>query len=111
MIHHIQQSCGLNTAQTPTIIYEDNAACVAQVQMGYVKSYLTKHINPKFFYAHELQKMDEIEVLHTKSCENLADLFTKSLPASSFERCIRGIGMMRLREVQNSGGKSSRTHY
>jgi hypothetical protein len=24
----------LNIEQTPTIIYEDNAACVAQVQMG-----------------------------------------------------------------------------
>ena len=48
--------------------------------------------------------MDEIKVLHTKSCENLADLFTKSLPASSFERWISGIGMMRLREVHNLGG-------
>ena len=52
--------------------------------------------NNEFFYTHELQKMDEFKVLHTKSCENLADLFTKSLPASSFERYIRGIGMMRL---------------
>lgn len=52
--------------------------------MGYVKNPLTKHINPKFFYAHELQKMDEIKVMHTKSCENLTDLFTKSL--SHFQR-------------------------
>ncbi|EMS66121.1 hypothetical protein TRIUR3_20723 [Triticum urartu] len=37
----------------------DNAACVAQVQMGYVKSNLTKHISPKFFYAHELQRLNE----------------------------------------------------
>lgn len=110
VVSHIQMSCGLNTVQTPTIIYEDNAACVAQVQTGYVKSNLTKHINPKFFYAHELQKMNEVKVLHTKSCENLADLFTKSLPASSFERCVRGIGMMRLREMQGSGGESSQTH-
>lgn len=69
----------LNTVQTPTIIYEDNAACVAQV-------------HPKFFYAHELQKMNKVRILQTKSYENLADLFAKSLPASSFERCIRGIG-------------------
>jgi hypothetical protein len=110
MIHHIQQTCGLNTVQTPTIIYEDNAACVAQVQLGYVKSNLTKHINPKFFYAHELQKMNEVRILHTKSCDNLADLFTKSLPASSFERCVRGIGMMRLREIPDSGGDSSHPH-
>jgi hypothetical protein len=104
-------TCGLNTIQTPTIIYEDNAACVAQVQTGYVKSGLTKHIHPKFFYAHELQKMNEVKVLHTKSCENLADLFTKSLPASSFERCVRGIGMMRLREMQGLGGESSQNRH
>jgi hypothetical protein len=54
MINHIQKSCGLNVADTPTIIYEDNAACVAQIHMGYVKSNLTKHIAPKFFYPHEL---------------------------------------------------------
>ena len=110
VIGHIQLSCGLNTIQTPTIIYEDNAACVAQVQTGYVKSNLTKHINPKFFYAHELQKLNEVRILHTKSCENLADLFTKSLPASSFERCVCGIGMIRLREIQGRGGESSQTH-
>ena len=107
MIRHIQQTCGMNTVQTPTIIYEDNAACITPVQSGYVKSNLTKHINPKFFYAHELQKMNHVRILHTKSCDNLADFFTKSLPASSFERCVRGIGMMRLREMPDLGGDSS----
>jgi hypothetical protein len=61
--------------------------------MGYVKSNLTKHIAPKFFYPHELQKGRELDILQTKSCENLADLFTKSLPASSFHKCVYGIGM------------------
>jgi hypothetical protein len=111
VITHIQMTCGLNTIQTPTIIYEDNAACVAQVQTGYVKSGLTKHIHPKFFYAHELQKINEVKVLHTKSCENLADLFTKSLPTSSFKRCVCGIGMMRLREMQGLGGESSQNRH
>ena len=109
VIGHIQQTCGLNTVQTPTIIYEDSAACVAQVQMGYVKSNLTKHISPKFFYAHELQQLNEVRVLHTKSCDNLVDMFTKSLPASTLERCVRGIGMMGLREMQGSGGETSQT--
>src|SRR3954470_14969802 len=109
VVSHIQMSCVLNTVQTPTIIYEDNAACVAQVQMGYVKSNLTKHISPKFFYAHELQQLNEVRVLHTKSCDNLANMFTKSLPASTLERCVRGIGMMRLREMQGSGGETSQT--
>jgi hypothetical protein len=38
--------------------------------MSFVKSNLTKHMSSKFFYAHELYKMNEIKVLHTKSCEN-----------------------------------------
>ena len=61
MIGHIQKSCGMNTVDAPTIIYEDNAACVVQMHMGYVESNLTKHIAPKFFYPHELQKSREIK--------------------------------------------------
>ena len=63
MISHIQKSCGLNIMDTPTIIYEDNAACVAQMQTGYIKNNLTKHISPKFFYPHELQKQGEVNIL------------------------------------------------
>jgi len=109
MIDHIQKSCGMNAVDTPTIIYEDNAACVVQMHMGYVKSNLTKHIAPKFFGPHELQKSGEIKVLQAKSCDNLVDLFTKSLPASSFHKCVRGIGMRRLRELQSSGGINPET--
>jgi hypothetical protein len=76
MISHIQKSCGLNTANTPTIIYEDNATCVTQMQTGYVKSNLMKDITPKFFYPHDVQKQGEIKILQVRSCDNLADLFT-----------------------------------
>jgi hypothetical protein len=62
---------------SPTVIYEDNVACVAQMHIGYVKSNIIKHIAAKFFYPHELQKSSEIHILQTKSCKNLADLFTK----------------------------------
>ena len=57
MIHHIQESCGLSFVKNkPTILFEDNAACIAQIKGGYIKGDRTKHISPKFFYAHELQK-------------------------------------------------------
>ena len=46
----------------------------------YVKGNLTKHIAPKLFYPHDLRKSGEVKIMHTKSCENLADLFTNSLP-------------------------------
>jgi hypothetical protein len=47
MANHILKSCVLNVINNPTFIYVDNDACVAQMQMGYVKSNLTKHIAPK----------------------------------------------------------------
>ena len=108
MINHIIQSCGIGAIETPTIIFEDNSACVTQMESGYIKSNMTKHIIPKLFYPHELQKNGEIEILQTKSCDNLADLFTKSLPYSSFRKCIEGIGMKRLRDLQGSGGESNK---
>ncbi|XP_070674069.1 secreted RxLR effector protein 161-like [Malus domestica] len=55
MIHHIQSSCGLTSkTDTPTVIHEDNAACVAQMKEGFIKGDKTKHISPKFFNVHEL---------------------------------------------------------
>lgn len=47
-----------------------------KVQIGYVKSNLTKHMKPKFFYAHEYHKTNVIKVLHTVSFDNLTDLYT-----------------------------------
>ena len=55
VISHIQSICQMTLVNnSPTIIYEDNAACVAQVRGGYIKGDKTKHISPKFFYIHEL---------------------------------------------------------
>ena len=76
------------------------------MESGYIKSNMTKHIIPKLFYPHELQKNGEIEILQTKSCDNIADLFTKSLPYSAFRKCVEGIGMRRFRDLQESGGES-----
>ncbi|XP_070663600.1 secreted RxLR effector protein 161-like [Malus domestica] len=85
MIHHIQNSCGLpSKTDIPTIIHEDNAACVAQMKEGFIKGNKAKHISPKFFSAHELQKAKVIEVRQIRSNENPADLFTKSLPNARF---------------------------
>ena len=93
MINHIQQSCGIDSIESPTIIYEDNSACVTQMQSGYIKSNITQHIVPKLFYPHKLQQNGEINILQIKSCDNLADLFTKSLPTSIFQKLVHGIDM------------------
>jgi hypothetical protein len=45
-----------------------------------------------------------VKNLQVKSCDNLADLFTKSLPTVTFRKCVRGIGIRHLRDLQGSGG-------
>ena len=62
----------------PTIIYEDNAACVKQIEQGYIKTDRTKHIDPKFFYTSELHGK-EIIVKKVNSEDNVADILTKAL--------------------------------
>ena len=79
MIQHIRESCGLSSIKNnPTVLYEDNAAYIVQIKGGYIKGDRTKHISPKFFYTHELQKDGEIDVQQIRSNDNLADLFTKT---------------------------------
>ena len=81
-------------------MYEDNVACIAQLKGGYNKGDRTKHISPKFCFTHDLQQNGEIEVQQICSSDNLADLFTKALPTSTFEKLRYKIGMRRLREIK-----------
>ena len=94
MIHYIRNSYGLTSkTDNPTVIHEDNAACVAQMKEGFIKGDKTKHISPKFFSAHELQKAKVIEVRQIPSNKNLADLFTESLPKCTFQKLVQSIGL------------------
>ena len=74
-------------------------------EIGYVKNNLTKHISPKFFYPHYLQKQGEVQIQQTRSCDNLADLFPKFLPATMFRKFVKAIGMRFLKDLQCSGGE------
>ncbi|KAI3700148.1 hypothetical protein L2E82_44766 [Cichorium intybus] len=83
-----------NKDRSPTLIYEDNATCVAQMKEGYIKSDRTKHIPPKFFeYTQERIKNQQIELKYVQSSNNAADLFTKALPTKIFRKHVHGIGM------------------
>ena len=104
MIQHIRESCGLSFIKgDPIILFEDNVACIAQITGGYIKGDKTQHISSKFFYTHELQKSGEIDVQQIRSSDNLADLFTKSLPTSTFKKLIHRIGMRQLKDIDMRG--------
>lgn len=97
---HIKGASGLTVDKNPTILYEDNAACVTQMKEGYIKSDRTKHIPPKFFsFTQELERNKEVDIQYIRSSDNVADLFTKALPTSVFKKHIRNIGMRQLRDL------------
>jgi hypothetical protein len=83
MVNHILTTCGIGSIESLTI---------------------NKHIFSKLFYPQELQENADKNILQTKSCDNLADLFTKSLPYSTFQKYVEGIEMRRLKGLQGSGG-------
>ena len=98
MIQHIRDSSSLSPiSNTATSLYEDNTA---QLKGGYIKGDRTKHISPKFFHTHELQNNGEIDIQQIRSSDNSADLFTKALPAATFKKFLRQIGMRRLKDLQ-----------
>ena len=101
VIQHIREDCGISTGkEAPTVMYEDNAACIAQLKDGYIKGDRTKHILPKFFFTHDLQKNGDVQVLQIRSSENLADLFTKALPTATFKKLVYQIGLRRLKDLK-----------
>ena len=99
MIHLIREKCGLKCDKVPTTLYEDNAACIAQLKGGFIKGDRTKHISPKLFYAHELQKNGDINVQQIRSSDNVADLFTKSLLIATFKKMVHKLGMRRFKSL------------
>jgi hypothetical protein len=94
MTQLILNSCGLEKDKVPTLIHEDNAACVTQMKEGYIKSDRTKHIPPRFFsYTQDLIKDNQVEIKYVQSSKNTADLFTKALPTATFREHVHNIGM------------------
>jgi len=70
------------------VMHEDNVACIAKLKDRYIKGDKIKHILPKFFFTHDLQKDGEEHVTQIRSSENLADLFTKTLPTATFKKLV-----------------------
>jgi hypothetical protein len=56
-------------------------------------------------YGHQLWESGEISFLKITSCDNHADLFTKSLPLVIFDKCVKDIGMNRLKDLHGSAGE------
>ena len=92
LIGHIESSCGFIGPSLPTVIYEDNYACINQFKKGFIKGDRIKHISPKFFFTREVND-NYINIQPIQSSKNLADIFTKSLPTSKHWLNIPSLGL------------------
>ncbi|XP_023895540.1 uncharacterized protein LOC112007428 [Quercus suber] len=45
-------------------------------------------------------KSGDIDVKQIRSCDNLADMFTKPLPTANFKKMVHNIGMRRLKDIR-----------
>ena len=82
---------------THAVLYEDNTACIAQLKGGYIEGDRVRTNFTKFFFI-RFKKM-HIGVQHIQSSVNLANLFTKLLPTSTFEKTADKIEIRRLEDL------------
>ena len=76
----------------PIEISVDNQAAIA-ISHNPVFHGKTKHFNIKLYFLREVQKNGDIKLIYCKSEEQLADIFTKSLPANKFEILRQKLGV------------------
>ncbi|KAM3398701.1 secreted RxLR effector protein like [Capsicum galapagoense] len=107
MIHIIREKYSVKYDNLPIILYRDNSAYIAHLKGGFINGDRTKHILPKLFYIHELQKNDDINVQQIRSTDNVTDLFTKSSPIATFKKMLHKIEMQRSR-MFSLGGVNTR---
>ena len=101
MTQYIWGVCGLGfSKEIPTKLYENNTTYISQLKEGYIKGDMTKHISSKLFLFYDLQNNGDIDIWQICSGDNLADLFTKALFISRFEKLIYNIRLHWLRNIK-----------
>jgi len=99
----ITKQCKITTTDRPTIIYEDNASCIRQMQSGFIKADRTKHISPHIFtFSQDLVDKGQIEIRKIESENNIADMLTKALPAYKHKKLVHAAGMRLLHELNQT---------
>ena len=73
-------------------IYCDNSGAVANSKEPRAHK-ASKHIERKYHLIRDIVKRGEVVIAKIASADNLADPFTKALPAKAFDRHVEGMGI------------------
>ena len=63
----------------PSIIYEDNLSCIKMIY-GQLRHHTTKHINTRYHFTKDQVQKNNVQIIHCKTEEMIADILTKPLP-------------------------------
>ena len=100
----IVDQCKIQFQDKPTVVFEDNAACIRQMSSGFIKADRTKHISPHIFtYSQDLIENKQLEIRKVESEHNIADMLTKALPAYKHKRFVDAVGMRSLHSLISPG--------
>ena len=96
----ITNQVGIEIAKEPTVIHEDNAACVSEVAAGFIKADRIKHVDPQIFsFTQDLIQNRELQVNKIDSAKNIADMLTKALPEYTHKALVHAAGMRSYSEL------------
>lgn len=85
--------CELNLAKEDSVtIYVDNKSAISLAKNS-VSHSRSKHINIKYHFIREQVNDKIVELVHCKTEDNLADIFTKSLKPEVFHKMKEKLGM------------------
>jgi len=76
----------------PTVLMEDNQGAIA-ISQNPVEHARTKHIDVRYHFVREAVQQGLVELKYCSSCEMVADLLTKPLPAGQFKKLRLAMGL------------------
>jgi hypothetical protein len=74
-------------------LLEDNEACIAQIQKGFVRSNSAKHVDPRYYHWIVQENGTVVDVQPVSRQKNTANVFTKALPANMHQYHVKGLGL------------------
>jgi len=89
-LRHLLKDLGVPADIVP--VKCDSTACIAMLKSP-VSTARTKHLDICHHFARERIERKEIRMVHCSTKEQLADIFTKSLPRVKFKFCVNGLGL------------------
>ncbi|CAI7933633.1 unnamed protein product [Closterium sp. NIES-54] len=79
--------------RSPPVLYVDNKAMLALCHAQRLE-HRTKHIALPYFLARELQQRRQLRLSYVALLANTADVFTKALGSSDYQRFCTGLGLV-----------------